>query len=171
MDIPRVADQAWIALALLHAENPERSDFRTDEVLARAKREFGPLAPGVRQHLSSHAVASIAPSTGKYRMVTRTGRGRLRLFRTGDPVHDKRSGKSVPHEDEIPTKHRRLLSWYNEVYNTAKRPPNSQKKGDPRALLKFVGTITAYDLDLMTRLIEQDCERIEDQSGEGVDVA
>jgi hypothetical protein len=105
----KVADQAWIGLALLHRENPQREDFQTDEILKRAAKEFGELAPGVRQHLGSHAVASTAPSPGQYRMFTRTGHGRLRLYRAGDPTHPERTGKIVPNGEDIPEKYRDLL--------------------------------------------------------------
>ena len=35
----RVADEVWIATALLHREQPERKDFTIQEIRKRAERE------------------------------------------------------------------------------------------------------------------------------------
>ena len=171
MAATKVADQAWIGLALLHREDPARDDFRVAEVLTRAEMEFGLLAPGVRQHLSSHAIATVPPSSGKYRMITRTAHGRVRLFRSGDRFHPKRAGKFAPHMEDVPGKYKDLLRWYSELYNAPNPLVLEDKDGDPRRLMRFVGSITAFDLDLMRKLIAEDCERIEVETGEGKDVA
>lgn len=167
----RVADKAWIGLALLHKENPSRKDFKNEEVLSRARQEFGELPPGVQVHLSSHAVATTTPSSGRYKMVTRTGRGRVRLFRKGDPAHPERTDKSVPRLEELPEKYHPLVRWYEEEYNVVAKPEAQEKDGDPRRLLRFVGLITAFDLDIMRKVIEEDCERIEPDDDAGKDVA
>lgn len=168
----KVADQAWIGLALLHRENPERADFQTDEVLKRAKKEFGELAPGVRQHLGSHAVASNPPSPGKYRMFTRTGHGRLRLYKTGDPTHPSRTSKSLPNREDIPAKYWDALEWYQTNYNSSSTTsPKGSGSSTPAAFLAFVGLIPAYDLKRIEQLIRRDCERIESEGGEGEDAA
>jgi hypothetical protein len=164
----KVADQAWIALALLHRENTLRDDFQTAEILKRAAKEFGELAPGVRQHLGSHAVASTAPSPGQYRMFTRTGHGRLRLYKTGDPTHPARKGKIVPNEEDIPEKYRDLVKWHGRLPQKASYAPGGNT---PAAYLAFVGLIPAYDLKQMEELIERDCERVESKGGEGKDAA
>jgi hypothetical protein len=165
----KVADQAWIAVRLLQREFPDRADFQTDEILKRAKKEFGELAPGVRQHLGSHAIASNPPSPGKYRMFTRTGHGRLRLYRVGDPTHPERTGKIVPNEEDIPEKYRELLRSYLRKEPNHSWAPNSGST--PSAFLAFVGFIPAYDLKEMEEVIARDCERIEGQGGEGKDAA
>lgn len=167
----KVADQGWIALGLLHRENADRSDFRSDEVLARARREFGELLPGVRAHLSSHSVASAKPDPGTHRMITRTERGRLRLFRPGDPVHPDRKGKMSPRPEDIPAKYHPLLEWYSDDYLKRSSTTGPEKDGNPRKLMRFIGKITAFDLDVMRRLISEDCERIEVEEGKGKDVA
>src|SRR5437868_11747920 len=66
----KVADEAWVALALMHREHEERASFRVKEVVERCRQEkISPiLRPGVQVHLYKHAVANIAPSTGRYRM-------------------------------------------------------------------------------------------------------
>ena len=44
----KVADEVWIAVALLHRENPKREDFTISEIVERARREkiAGALRPG-----------------------------------------------------------------------------------------------------------------------------
>jgi hypothetical protein len=160
----RVADQAWIGAALLHREHPERADFRTEEVLRRVTREFGLPAPGVRQHLGSHAVASNRPSPGRYKMFTRTARGRVRLYRAGDPVHPERTGKSLPEASDLPERYQGLLKWYESEYAARSETPRGDSS--PGAFLAFIGLIPAYDLKLMEKAIEDDCERIEPEEEE-----
>lgn len=48
----KVADEVWIATALLHRENPDRSDFTVGEIVERARKEgiAGELRPGVYVH-------------------------------------------------------------------------------------------------------------------------
>lgn len=167
----KVADQAWIGLALLHREQPKREDFRVDEILERARREFGHLQPGVRQHLSSHAVAGVPPSPGNHRMFTRTGRGRLRLYRQGDPVHAKRHGKLLPNEDEVEAKYAPLLRWYVSQFNRVNDAELPLQKGEVvsgKDFLRFVGLIPAFDLKQMEEAIERDCERIESDTNEEI---
>ena len=36
----RVADEVWIATALLHCEHPEREDFTVNEIIERARRRL-----------------------------------------------------------------------------------------------------------------------------------
>lgn len=167
----RVADQAWIGVALLHREHPDREDFRTDEILTRAKKEFGELAPGVRQHLGTHAVASVVPSPGKYRMFTRTGHGRLRLYRVGDPIHPQRTGKAVPNRHDIPEKYWDLLDWHKRSQNKPVAKEQRSGRTDPAAYLAFVGLIPAYDLKRMEEAIQRDCENVESEDSEDRDDA
>lgn len=177
MDI-KVADQAWIATALLHRERPERTDFRLGEIIARAAREFGfpqTERKGVWQHLVGHSVASNAPTPARHRMLTKTGRGRRRLFREGDAVNPERDGKVVPASEDIPTKYQPLLFWYQSEYNQKLAKPQGPAGGSsPAAFLAFVGLIPAYDLKVMEEVIERECERIEaetDKGGEDKDAA
>ena len=85
----RVADEVWVATALLHKQHPDRDDFTVSEIGRRAAAEAngaGPLRPGFVVHASQHCVASKAPNPGRYRMLIETERGRRRLFRPGDPT-------------------------------------------------------------------------------------
>ena len=102
----RVADEVWIATALLHRRRPDRDDFTVGEIVRQAEAEkvaAGPLRAGIKPHAYQHCVANKAPASGRYRMLFETSKGRRRLFRPGDPCHPRRkSGKDVPRDDEIP---------------------------------------------------------------------
>ena len=111
----KVADEVWIAAALLHREHPEAADFSVKELEARLVREglTDDKRPGVYPHLSVHCVANRPPDTGRYRMLFETAPSRRRLFRPVDPYHPKREGgKIVPDRAEIPAKYHQLLNWY-----------------------------------------------------------
>jgi hypothetical protein len=123
-----VANNVWIILALLHRENPERPDFTGSEILERAaaenllgsKRTF-------QTHLSSHCVANREPDKVKHRLIFSTGRGRYRLFRTGDLSDPKRTGKIAPAREELPRHYQDLLDWYEGQY--APKPKDGWLQG------------------------------------------
>src|SRR5438067_6668118 len=77
----KVATETWISTALLHKENPDRSDFTVKEILERAQKEgiHGTLRPGVRVHAVLHCVANLPPNPGRYGM----GFGSRRWVRCG----------------------------------------------------------------------------------------
>ncbi len=115
----RVADEVWIAMALLHRENPNRSDFAIDEIVERARKEAvgGALRPGVYVHVVQHCVANRPPNPGRYRMLFESSKNRRRLFRPGDLFHPDRQGsKTVPETGEIPDEYHDLLEWYRSKY-------------------------------------------------------
>lgn len=172
-DDVKVADQAWIAAALLHRESPRREDFTLEEIYQRALKEFGnEKHRGVWQHIVGHNIASNPPTPAVYRMLTKTARGRRRLFRAGDPAHPERSGKMVPAKEEIPAKYKPLLDWYQAKYNHPGASPGGQGSSGPAAYLAFVGLIPAYDLKAMEAIVERECERVEgEETGEGSDAA
>lgn len=113
----KVADEAWIATALLHREQPARADFVVEEIVERVGKEglAGSLRPGVYVHVIQHCVANRPPNPGRYRMLIETGPGRRRLFRKGDAYHPAREGaKITPNPQDMPESHRDLLVWYAE---------------------------------------------------------
>ena len=118
----RVADEVWIATALLHRRHSDRDDFTVGEIVRQAEAEAGkaadgPLRPGVQVHAYLHCVANKAPNPGRHRMLFETSKGRRRLFRPGDPCHPHRlSGKDLPREDQIPAAYRELIDWYRNEY-------------------------------------------------------
>ncbi len=46
----KVADEVWIATALLHREHPDAVDFSIDQIVGRVRKEglHEPLRPGIR---------------------------------------------------------------------------------------------------------------------------
>ena len=152
-----VADEAWLAIALLHREHPEAVDFSLDDIRDRARREFHDRRPGVWQHIVSHCVASNRPNPAQYRMLHSTGRGRRRLYRPGDPVHPYRKGKTYPAKRDIPERYRSLVDWYLSDYS--KRPAHIGST-DASVWLQFAGLFPAYDLHEMEEAIK-DCERVD----------
>src|SRR5438105_12031534 len=55
----RVADEVWIATALLHREHPRSGDFTLKEIEARIVREgLTDNSTGIYPHLSGHGVAN-----------------------------------------------------------------------------------------------------------------
>ena len=115
----RVADEVWIATALLHREHPECEDFPVREVVRRASQEnvTGSLRPGVRQFVVLHCVANKPPNPGRDKMLFETSRGRRRLYRPDDPADPNRTGKTVPDDEAIPPQYRYLLDWYRKEYS------------------------------------------------------
>lgn len=82
----KIADEVFIATALLHRENPDREDFTIGEIVERAAKEnlVGELRRGVRVHASLHCVANRAPNLGRYRMLYATGDRTRRLLQSSD---------------------------------------------------------------------------------------
>ena len=135
----KVADEAWIATALLHKEHPEHVDFSIEEIMARARQEnlTGQLRPGVYVHVVQHCVANRQANPGRYRMLFETKPGRRRLFRKGDPYHPAREGgKITPDPGAIPSRYVDLLAWYREWCS---RSAVSRAETDPLLALKAAG--------------------------------
>ena len=119
----KVADEVWIATALLHREHPLQEDFAVAEIVERARREevWPPLRPGVYVHAVQHCVANRPPNPGRYRMLVATGGTRRRLYRPGDTYDPRREGaRTMPDRSGLPPKYRALLDWYEATY--ARRP-------------------------------------------------
>jgi hypothetical protein len=111
----KVADEVWIATALLHREHSDRNDFTIEEIVTRAKREklSVPFRQSVYVHVVQHCVSNRAPNSGRYRMLLETAPGRRRLLRGGDPYDPRREGsKTTPESDDLPERYRSLLDWY-----------------------------------------------------------
>ena len=117
----KVADEVFLATALLHRENPKRSDFTISEIVQRAAKEnlFGELRPGVRVHASLHCVANRAPNPGRYRMLYATGERTRRLLRAGDAHHPERTGKIWPDPEGVPPQYAELIVWAQQQYGKA----------------------------------------------------
>ena len=116
----RVADEVWIATALLHRRHPDRSDFSVDENVMRAKAEnvaYERLHDELWEHAVQHCVVNNEYDPGRYRMLFQTAKGRRRLFKPEDPFCIGRNlGRFTPRKDEMPQKYRELIDWYWNEY-------------------------------------------------------
>lgn len=132
----KVADEVWVATALLHREHPERDGFTPDEIMRRVEQEaiHGRLRPGIHQHAVQHCVANRPPNPGRYRILYASGKIR-RLFRPGDTYHPDRAGsKTAPTREDLPAEYHYLLDWYSSEYVRS-----AVAEGRPDPILKLRG--------------------------------
>ncbi len=114
----KVADEVWTSVALLHRENPERTDFAVEEIKARARRENWTIRPGFNVHASYHCLANKPANPANHRMLYEDSRGRKRLYKPGDPCHSERqNGKVHPDKPDLLPAYQPLVDWYEEVYS------------------------------------------------------
>lgn len=135
----KVADEVWVATALLQREQPQRADFGIDEIMQRATKEAGmqSLRPGVYVHIVQHCVANRPPNPGRYRMLYETAPGRRRLFRDGDVYdHARESAKTVPAKEDLPSEYAGLLDWYRDWNQSS---VEDKIKNDPLLALRGSG--------------------------------
>lgn len=135
----KVADEVWIATALLHHENPKRTDFTVSEIVERARKEniSGALRAGVQVHAYLHCVANLPPNPGRYRMLYATGKNTRRLFRESDDFHpERRGGKITPQRENMPSRYRKFLDWYAEKFAGKRK---GAKECDPILALRGLG--------------------------------
>jgi hypothetical protein len=135
----RVADEAWLALALLQYEHPDRDSFSAKEILDRVKAEQAnpELRPGVQVHIYLHNVANSEPNSAKYRMFYKLADDSYRLFRPSDAAHPARKGKMIPERDELPLKYHYLLDWYEHEY--CSKQIATKEDDDPILQMRGVG--------------------------------
>ena len=114
----KVADETFLATALLHREHPERRDFTIGEIVERAREEnlYGELRPGVRVHATLHCVANRPPNPGRYRMLYATGDHTRRLLHSSDEVHPQRTGKMFPDPEDVPPEYREVIEWAKQRF-------------------------------------------------------
>jgi hypothetical protein len=138
----KLADEVWIALAMLHRHYPDRTDFSVEEIMdfaanTKELRFLGPLRPGFYVHVVQHCVANRPPNPARYKILFETAPGRRRLFRLGDIYDPRRErGKSTPGAEELPeSRFRGLLAWYRAWCSEA---TNRAQEDDP--LLALYGS-------------------------------
>jgi hypothetical protein len=132
-----VADEVWVAAALLHRAFPKRADFTIREIVDRVEKEglHPELRRGVYVHVVQHCVANRAPNPGRYRMLYETRRGHRRLFMPGDDWHPgRKAGRTRPDAEALPERWRGLLEWYDR-WSRAR----SDAVGDPILALRGLG--------------------------------
>ena len=129
----RVADEAWVALAMLHKAHPGRQSFSAKEIIEQVKleRAHPQLRPGVQAHIYQHNVANLEPNSAQYRMFYRLEDGTLRLFRPGDHAYPSRKGKIVPDRFDLPEKYHALLDWYEREYSRPRIRGGQEREHDP----------------------------------------
>lgn len=165
----KVADEIWLATALLHKEHPKRNDFSIHEIIARAMQEnlAGGYRPGLPVHASNHCVADKPPNPAHHCMLHETGRGRRRLFRAGDPCHPfRKGGKTHPTRADLPPRYAYLVDWYETEYargngNEWQQDASARTGTAGKDLLSLAGTINKGELRRMSDAIAQDCERVD----------
>jgi len=114
----KVADEVWTSVALLHKENPERTDFSVEEIKARARRENWRIRPGFSVHASYHCLANKPANPANHRMLYEDSRGRKRLYRPGDPCHaERKTGKIHPDREDLLPAYQSLVDWYDTIYS------------------------------------------------------
>ena len=143
----RVADEAWVALALLHREHKEKESFSPREILDRVKTEgaTSELRPGVQVHIYLHNVANIEPNSARYRMFWKLPNDTYRLFRPGDHPHPSRKGKMKPDRAELPEQYHYLLDWYEQEY--CGKAADLKEEDDPILQMRGVGKEIWADTD------------------------
>lgn len=138
----KVADEVWLAAAVLHRMHPERFDFSIEEIMQSGRSLVGEgiggaLRPGFYVHVVQHCVANRPPQPGRNRMLLETGPGRRRLFRPGDYYHPEREGaKTIPNREDLPYAYSGLLNWYQDWCSEAK---NKGMAEDPLLALRGSG--------------------------------
>lgn len=117
-------DEAWVALALLHREHPERTSFTAREILRRVGSASATpkVRAGIAPHIRQLNVANVSSFTGTYRMFYRMPDGTYRLYRTGDACHPHRKGKTIPSRAQLPETYHHLLDWYEREYRGSPSP-------------------------------------------------
>lgn len=155
-----VADEAWVALAMLHKQHPQRASFSAREILEQVKREqaFRELRPGVQVHIHQHNVANLEPNPARQRMFYRLADDTLRLYRPGDPAHPLRKGKMAPKGSELPQKYLYLLDWYEQVYCKQESEAGPAHERDPILLMWGLGKEIwkGIDADEYVRSLRED---------------
>src|SRR5947209_19513372 len=123
----KVADEIWLATSLLHLEHPSRDDFSIVEIVQRAMKEnvAGGFRPGLQVPASVHCVATKPPNPAQHKMLAATSRSRRRLFRPRDKCHcDGPDGEIHPVPEDLPSKYRYLVNWYEHAYSGRKGTEN-----------------------------------------------
>lgn len=112
------AVEVFLATALLHREQPTRSDFTIQEIVQRAVKEnvTGELRSGINVHASLHCVGNKEPNPNKHKMLFATGKSTRRLLLPEDEVKPGRTGKIFPDANEVPEQYLSILEWAKDRY-------------------------------------------------------
>ncbi len=128
------ADAVWVATALLHREQPDRSGFTVKAITDRVAAEHlsSRNSMSIYQHANQHCVANRPPNAAKLRMLIETAEGLRRLYREGDPTDPRRAGsRSTP--ERLPEPYSELVNWYGQW--AREQDQAAREDDDPLALL------------------------------------
>ena len=160
-----IANEIWIATALLQRDHSDRPDFSVRDIVERVLREgLDEYRAGLQAHASGHCVADKRPTSVGHRYLHETKRGRRRLYRTGDPFHpNRRSGRTHPSPDDLPEPYRYLVEWYETQFNVPDASSSTLSHSIPKgtALLRFFGSASQEDVRGMQKAIHQGCEQVD----------
>lgn len=136
------ADRVWIATALLHKENPNRTDFAESEIVERGRKEgfVEEKSTAFAVHANQHCVSNRQPNPGNHRMLFETQKGKRRLYREGDHSMPGRTGKIIPRREDIPSKYHYLLDWYAKWSGSSSSGPSRSVKSVADPLLRLKGS-------------------------------
>jgi hypothetical protein len=156
-----IADEVWIALAVLHRSQPDRESFSQREIIeqVRAERVHPEVRTGVQWHISLHCVANLPPNPAKLKMLYKLADGTYRLYRPGDDSHPQRTGRSHPKAADLPQRHAGLADWYVSDYCRAGSHSGAQgPERDPVLAMKGVGKEiwAGIDADAFVRQLRAD---------------
>ena len=153
----RVADEVWIATALLHRERPRETDFSLKDIAARIEREGLTDDPRAGIYPASVGPLRREPAAQR-RHLSDAVRERLRrddgFSAVATHYHPKREGgKTAPERDQIPGKYHRLLDWYEREWTPA-------QPADPLIALadRHQDLWTGVDADVYVRSLREGFE-------------
>jgi hypothetical protein len=157
----KAADSVWVATALLQHERGADADFTAGEILDRAESEqlWNRDPDTLKQHVYKHNVAQLRAQPDTHRLLTRTGRGRRRLFRSGDPYDAAREGgKTHPEPTDVPEKYRSLVAWYITTFDSGCERATISPLLQLRELSLKLGIWKGIDPDQYVRESREDWE-------------
>ena len=119
----KAADTVWVAAALLQRERGPDADMSVAEIVEKASQLNGVSRATLQTMASQHLVATAKPSPDRYRMLTAVGRGRRRLYRSGDPYDVARaSGPTHPDAESLEDEFQDLVGWYEGAFTDGAAP-------------------------------------------------
>lgn len=128
-----VADAIWVATAMLHESEGIHESFSRGRICDRVIGEINSSknAASIKHNISVHCLANLParPKRDNHCKLYREGRGRYRLYRSGEDDRDpsRRGCRVEPDRKSLPPEHRRWIGWYHKEYCGKKTPPSATR--------------------------------------------